>query len=133
MKQEFVKKLITVEQEISTERGAFEFFGIFLREDAPDKWDLVVAAPWLEEEKNQALRYLSDKVGKILDPDELLVLSRIVVMDHGTPALEAILRVVRVEHKSAEFQNCDFFGLAIKHAFIITSKRLGEPSAEKAG
>lgn len=133
MKRELFQKLKSIERDVSNERGAFEFFGLFLREDAPDKWDLVVAAPWLEEEKDEALRYLSRKVAEVFEPDELLALSRIVLMDHGAPGLEAMLRSVKLVHGSAEIHDCDFFGLAVKHGFIVTSKRLSEPPAEKAG
>src|SRR5437667_89713 len=39
---EFVEHLKDIEVEISDERGPFILFALFLREDSPDRWDLVV-------------------------------------------------------------------------------------------
>ena len=52
----FAEKLVPVERQIAAEKGAFLLFALFLREDAPDVWDLVVAAPWIEANKSEALR-----------------------------------------------------------------------------
>lgn len=60
MKQ-LVEKLIALEQQISTEKGEFSLFALFLREDAQDKWDLVASAAWLEADKKTALDYLSTR------------------------------------------------------------------------
>jgi len=32
-------------------------------------------------------------------------------------------RVMSIQHGSAEFKNCDFFGLHIEHEYFITSQR----------
>jgi hypothetical protein len=46
--KEFIDKYIELERSISYEKGDFSLFALFLREDAADIWDLVVAAPWIE-------------------------------------------------------------------------------------
>lgn len=35
-----IEKLATLEQEVSAEKGAFLLFALFLREDAPNVWDI---------------------------------------------------------------------------------------------
>jgi hypothetical protein len=60
-----------------------------------------------------------------LEPEELFSLSRIVLLDAGNPVVEAVHRVVHVEHIPTEFVNCVFFGLLVQHAYIITSRREG--------
>jgi len=122
MKQ-VVEKLVSLENEVSREKGKLSLFALFLREDMEDRWDLVVSAPWLEGNKKETLSYLADKIKLCLDPEELLSLSRIVFIDADNPALDTVHRAIQVEHGTAEVTNSDFFGLHIKHAYIITSKR----------
>jgi hypothetical protein len=121
MKQ-LVEKLVTLERGISAERGAFVLFALFLREDSPNRWDLVVAAPWLKTDKKESWDYVANQLQSRLTPQELVSLSRIVLIDEDNPALEAIYKAIKIEHSIAEIKNCNFFRLSIKHAYIITAK-----------
>jgi hypothetical protein len=111
-------------EELSAERGEFALFGLFLREEALDKWDLVISAPWLEEGKLKALGEFVEKAVSIVGEQELLALSRIVTLNHDDPNLDAILNAVEVEDDPLELWNTSFFGLEIKHAYILRAKRL---------
>ena len=121
--KEFVEKLRQVELQVAEEKGPFLLFALFLREDAPDLWDLLVAAQWIETNKGEALRYLVPKINALATPEELARLSRIVIIEAGQPALAAIHSAFHIEHSIAEVQNSNFFGLQINHAYIITSRR----------
>jgi hypothetical protein len=118
-----VEKLLKVERQIAEEKGPFSLFALFLREDAQDKWDLVASALWLEKNKQEAFEFLANLIRSSLAPDELLSLSRIVLVDHNDPALDAVHRALRAEHGIVEVKDTSFFGLEIKHAYIITSQR----------
>ena len=120
-----VEKLRTLEREVAEEKGAFLLFALFLREDAPDVWDLLVSAPWIEADKGAALRYLAGKLNLVATPEELTSLSRIVLIDQSNPALGAMQSAMNIEHGTAEVQSSNFFGLQIKHAYVITSRRAG--------
>jgi len=126
-----VDKLIRAEQEMSEDKGPFVLFAFFLREDAPDLWDLMVSAPWITKDKSGSLKYVAKKVQGVLSAAELLMLSRIVIIEQDNPALEAMHRAILIEHGSAEILNSNFLGLQIKHAFIITSRRDESPPANK--
>ena len=119
-----VSKLQTVERHFSTTNGEFELFALFLREDSVDKWDLLISAPWIEIDKQAGLREIVIKVQESLTQEELIQLSRIVLIDATNQSLEAIHRAVTIEHGAVEVRDSNFFGVAIKHAFIITSKRV---------
>jgi len=69
-----IEKFRRVMEDISAERGEFVFFGLFLREEAPDTWDLVISAPWLETGKVKALGEFVEKVTAIVGKQELLKL-----------------------------------------------------------
>ena len=118
-----VESLLKVEKSLSCEKGAFSLFAAFLREDAPGKWDLVVSAPWVESDKEAALRVISARVREVLKPQELLAISRIVLVESTSSEVVAINRAFRVEHSTVEVRDSNFFGLAIKHAHILASGR----------
>jgi len=121
--KELIDKLKQQEQVMANEKGPFDLFALFLREDAPGKWDLVVAAEWIKKDKEVSFKYIADIIQKVLSKEELLKLSRIVLIDESNPALEAIHSALRIEHGVAEIQEGNFFGLQIKHAYLITSQR----------
>ena len=116
------EKLRGLEQSIADEKGPFNLFALFLREDAPDVWDIVVAADWIEEDQPQALAELSKRVRAYLRPDEITRISRVVIVKRANPAVKAIASAVSITHGVAEVANSNFFGLAIKQAFVITAQ-----------
>jgi hypothetical protein len=118
---EFFKKFKPIEKEISDKKGDFELFAILLREDAPDKWDMVLSAPWLKKEDRSLLEYMTLVLKEHLKED-VIKLSRVVILDNSHPALKAIHKAIGVKHGGAEIQDSNFFGLQIKHGYIITSK-----------
>ena len=121
--KEIVSKFIEIERKTSNEKGEYDLFALFLREDSSGKWDILVAAEWISEDKQRALQYLSQIVQQSFSPDELLKISRIVIIEEDEPALPAIQQTVTCEHSSIEIKDANFFGLEIKHAYLITSKR----------
>ena len=130
--KKFIEKIAALEHSISAEKGDFVLFALFLREDAQDKWDLVVSTPWLEVNKKEALSYLTNELRSHLRAQEMLTLSRIVLVDTDDPALEAIHKAISVEHGKVEMKDSNFFGLQIKDAYIITSKRHAVTSSSGA-
>ena len=118
-----VAKFREIELLISTEKGPFNLFALFLREDSPNKWDLVLSAPWIKANDKETLDYFAEHLRSRLETEELISLSRVVLLDQDNLGLEAVHKVLSVEHGAAEIIDSNFFGMQIKHAFIITSKR----------
>ena len=127
--REIAEKLVRAEQEMAAHKGRFLVFGLFLREQAPDVWDLVVAAPWVVENKSASLQYISDKISSALQPDELVKLSRIVLVEPDNPSVAALHQAIKVEHGISEIKDCHFSGMEIRHAYLITSQRAQDPAA----
>ena len=121
--KDIAEKLAKIEQQIAEEKGDFLLFGLFLPEDSPGSWDLLISAVWIAENKSDALKYINAKIQKALTPDEIMKLSRIVIIDEDNPALEVIQKSIHVEHGITEVRNSNFFGLEIRHAFLITSRQ----------
>jgi hypothetical protein len=118
-----------VESRIAEEKGAFVLFALLMREDAPDRWDLVVAAPWVGEDKHGAVDYFVEEIKSQLGAPDLTSLARIVVLDPEDAAVQALNRAVQIEHGGVEIRDSSFFGLPVRHAFIITSRRPSAPAA----
>ncbi len=118
---ELLDKFIAIEKQIAEERGGLSLFALFLREDAENKWDVVVSAPWFGEDQKTVFEYIVEKIRSRLDPSELLTLSRIILIEPEDESLKAVQRAIHVEHGRIEILDSNFFGLQIKHAYIITS------------
>jgi len=116
-----VSKLQRIERELSRKKGSFALFGLFLREDVSDRWDLLVAAPWMEGREVEAVRLIASKLTKELETEELLRISRIIPLSVRDPEVERIASAIHVEHGNIEITNCNFFGLWIPKAVLITS------------
>lgn len=120
--RKFLEKLIAIERTMAAERGPFTLFALFLREDAPRVWDLVLSAPWTDGNKLENYRYVDKHLRAHLQPKEMMFFSRIVLIDEDNPGLEDVLLEGEVEHGLCELYHREFFGLQIKHAYIITAK-----------
>jgi hypothetical protein len=123
----FVEHLRDVERSLTAERGAFSLFALFLREDSPGKWDVVVSAPWIGSDLEGALRLMSMKVKVSLKLSEQLAISRVVIVEPDSAEVLAINAAYVIENSVEEVRDAIFFGLAIKRAYILSSVRQ-EPS-----
>ncbi len=121
--EQMVEKLTSVEREVASEKGEFLLIGLFLREDAQHRWDLLVSAPWLEAGKMDGLRYLSGKLQPRLDAKERLLLSKVVILEKDNPVLAAVQRAVSTSHTTVEVQDSVFFGMQFRRAYVITSRK----------
>jgi hypothetical protein len=121
--KDFAEKLRSLEKEIAGEKGRFLLFALILREDAVDSWDVLVNAPWLEADKSAGLRFLAPKIQALGTAEELQRLSRIVIIERNQPILGAIQAALNVEHSLSEISRCNFSGIRIEQAYIITSRR----------
>lgn len=122
--KELLDRFVNLEKILSDEKGDFSLFALFLREDAVDKWDLIVAAPWIEADRKEALPYITTHIQRAFNSDELSRLSRVVLVDQDNPAVLALNQAMRIQHGQNKVRDSNFFGLQIKHAYIITSQRV---------
>ena len=126
MKAELVQSFVRLEQAIVKERGECALFALFAREDLPDRWDLVIAAPWITSQKEGA-EFVVSEIKQSMGAVVLTDLSRIVFVKPSDAPVVAINKAIQVKHSVVEVKDSDFFGLPIRHAFIITSQALTAP------
>lgn len=125
-----VEKLKGLEQDLADARGAFFLFALLLREDSPNRWDLLVGADWLSDDKDAGLNFIGEGVRSRLQREEITLLSRIVVLDQENPVALAIASAVSIQHGCAYFTRCAFNGLDIAEAYVITAARPGSQSPQ---
>jgi hypothetical protein len=126
--RELVERFRRLESELAEERGDFVFFALFLLENLPDRWDLMISARWLDTDKQQAIRYLADQIKAKIGVECLLLLSRVIVIDPDNANLQDLARSLGVEHGALRIQDDDFFGLRVRDARIITAKAPSAPA-----
>lgn len=124
MKKKLVKKFVSLEHDVSAEKGGLSLFALFHREEASyDTWDLVISAPWIGDDHMEERKYFINQLKCRLEPEEMKSISRIALIRNNDPRLEDIYEDVGVEHGIVEVVFRNYFDMDIKHAYIITSKR----------
>ncbi|MFZ5447090.1 MAG: hypothetical protein ACOZFS_00430 [Thermodesulfobacteriota bacterium] len=133
MIKHLLNKLESLEKEIANEKGDFSLFGLFLREDAENRWDLVVSATWLNSDSIEDLNYIASKLQSYLKNSELISISRIVILDLNDPIVQIINRTWGVQREyPLELNHLQIFNLPFKYAYIIISQS-GKPVLKNVG
>jgi hypothetical protein len=112
-------KLHRVLKSIEAKHGPFVLAGLFMREDSPGLWDLVVSAPWLQRWDLVALRRFVRLLSEALGQQEILSLSRIVTFNRNDPALKRILQEIGTTTEPVEKFGRNLFGLSVEHAYVF--------------
>jgi uncharacterized protein YegL len=119
---ELIQKMVSIEKYLARQKGDFRLFALFLRDGSPGKWDVLVSASFLDANKQQALKIIIEQLTTQLNKDELISLSRVVVIKNDNEGLPAVNQFMPVENGIAEIHDKNFFGLDIKQAFFISSR-----------
>jgi hypothetical protein len=117
-----IEKLQKLMKQVEARKGRFTFFGVFMRENSPGLWDLVVSAPWLEAGRLKALGEFVEEMSEVFDQDEVMSFSRVVTLNHDDRALHDVLNEVGSSRKPLEMQGRDLFGLPVEHAVILRAR-----------
>ena len=118
---ELIQKMASIEKYLARQKGYFRLFALFLREGSPGKWDVLVSADWIDTNKQQALKVIIEQLTTQLNKDELMSLSRVVVIKKDNEGLPTINQFIPVKSGITEIHNKQFFGLDIKQGFFIFS------------
>src|SRR5205085_12588808 len=125
----FIDKVRSIAKEVAAERGDFVLFALVEREGSGGRWDLVVSASWFGEDKHPALDYLVGKVRAVLSTDELLSLSRIVLLDPKEEFVRSPLANA-TEEGTDQLRDVDFQGMFMLRVYLLAVHPDG-PSVEE--
>ena len=113
-----IQQFSIVKDRVVQERGELRLFVLILREGSPGLWDVVVSAPWADASLDEAIRYVSSVITSSVDRAQLLLVSRVVVLEEGNPVLEALLDASSTS-PTGELRDRDFAGIEARQAFIL--------------
>lgn len=120
---DFIDKLVRLEKHIAAAKGEFVLFAVVQREDAPHRWDLLLSAPWFGPEEKETLDFIVSKLQGTLTPQEMVMLSRIVLFPPTDPRVDEIRQRLQspVKHGHVELSAWTLAGMPVSHAHIVTA------------
>lgn len=133
---ELLKALVMVEKHLSVEKGSFWLFGVFEREGANGKVDLVVGAEWLPADDPAARKSFYERLQREVPLEQLLLLAaaivvrpsdlfvreleRIVLYEQGTPRTFVTIAPPEETWTYTEFRNCVINGMEFRRILLLS-------------
>ncbi len=126
------QKFRDAEKQVSEELGNFSLFGLFEREQTPDRWDILASAPWLKTDRegtHHLLVALRDK----MDVQDWKLIGAVVPLEPSAFFVQGVVNQFYLEHQVEEVNefnplNQGAIGIRIGHAFLITSNPSPAPA-----
>lgn len=116
------------EAAISKDGNTFTLFGLFRREDVPNKYDVIASAYWLPGGRD-SLNLLAELVRRSIGSDEWWhLIGKFVILSPEDPFVQAILNEMptdRLEHGLKVIHQVPYGDDMIRDAAIITAVRPG--------
>src|SRR5438270_9940370 len=114
-------------QKIEANRGSLTLLAVVLREESPERWDVVVAAPWLDPSKRETYEYLAKTISDVLSKEEMRLISRIVPVAIDDPLLKRTLKRFCISRDSeAGWKRTDakpeFMGMDVSEIGFLVAK-----------
>jgi hypothetical protein len=116
------QKLASMGKKIEADKGLLELLGLFLRDESPDRWDIVIAGPGLKADRRASFEYVAGQLRKVMTDEELTGLSRIVILDHGGAVLQSFLEQFSNRSGLADVHFVAEGGAVIRKAYIILAR-----------
>jgi hypothetical protein len=120
-----IEKLTKVVRELEAEKGGFELFGLFLREDSFGFWDIVLSASWIDADRFAAMKHIAKKIADALTAKEMLQFSRMVPMSTTDTAVREFGASLVGANLPKVIQNFDLAGARILVAHVLAVQPKG--------
>jgi hypothetical protein len=136
--REVAEKLVSLEQRLADEKGPFAFFALVKAETEPERWDLVVSAPWIAADTKSGIKYIIEELNKTLSLRETALIPRVVALREEDPFLGWNRMLYQGRGVPAEMTGNIINGILLPDSYIITSQDVSEatgtpqPAAEGA-
>ncbi|MDE3055601.1 MAG: hypothetical protein KGI80_02760 [Verrucomicrobiota bacterium] len=124
---EIIEKVKSAIKRLETEKGQLLICALFLRADALEKWDIVLAASWLNPKEMLSYEILSSCLQNFLTPSDLVQFSRIVILEQDDPIVSFLLNLETVKNGGYKELSADIltekFRFTIKKAYLLRSQK----------
>lgn len=91
--QTLIEKFQLVADDLEKEYGEITLFGLFLREDSFEKWDVIVSAQWLNPDSQGSYSLINTEIQKFIKNGNLIKLSRIVILSIDNPVVKLLQKI----------------------------------------
>ena len=88
--QTLIEKFQLVVDDLEKEYGELTLFGLFLREESFEKWDVIVSAKWLNPDSQESYSLINTEIQKFIKNGNLIKLSRIVILSIDNPVVQLL-------------------------------------------
>jgi hypothetical protein len=116
------EKFLKIEKDISNERGEFNLFALAYRDIEENKFDILLSAEWIKVEDKEIMKYIVHVIKNELTSEEMINISRIVLLDRNNPVLKTLNSLIKISHSIAEFKECRFNNITLDKVIIFSSK-----------
>ena len=113
---------------LAHEYGEFVLFGLFQREETAGKWDVLVSAPWLTNDR-AGIQQIVDGLRSYLTAENWMKIGGIAPLPPDSDFVRTVARIFGVEHQVWESGSFEAEGIRIDRAFLITAGKNREPVA----
>ncbi len=122
-----VEKIKTAIEALEKENSPLTLCALILREVPLEKWDVIVAASWLNPKEMQSYDIVSSQIRSVLDGSELVQFSRIVILDQNDPVISYLQGLQTITNGGfVELNGSDLsekFKFSIKKAYLLRSQK----------
>ena len=109
-----------LEKQLADQYGPFTLFGLFYFEDNLWRWDLVVSAPWLLQDRGQAYQTLANALVNGAGGNLADLIGGPRLLDENDPLLELLLNGIKLEHGLQQIDGIDLPLREVRRAYVIT-------------
>jgi len=114
------KHIQNVRRRLIADRGYLIFLGLFERDDEPGWWDLLISGGGLRPNTLADYEYVGRLLNEELPLDEMLQLTKFVVLREDYEPIQKLLKRVQVEDgEPVELENFRFYEFLIRRALIF--------------
>lgn len=118
-----IENLKKLREQLVRDRGELSFFAAIEREEAPDHWDVLLAAPWAKTGDRRIFDYIATQLKKYLLPRQLLELSSVVILRTDSDFLRSALKQFEVRDGAVlELVRPRLPGVDVARGFILAAR-----------
>lgn len=120
--EELLQKLRAISLELRRETGGLVLFGLFEPSDAPGRWDLLVAADWVDPRVLDATAYVAERLQSALTAEELMFPASVITLPSSHAFVRELLNaVVEVDGGPLKITNRTFNGIHVQEAWLFVA------------
>jgi hypothetical protein len=126
--KEILEKLKSIVLSLEKEHGPILIFALFLGEDSPEQWDVVVSASWLSSSELSDYKTITSKIQEVMTSSELMQFSRVVILDADDSVVSFLQESFSVTNGHIQEVSVEVlaerFKFTIKRAYLLRCQKI---------